>query len=166
MTSRLAKRLLEIGPDMIQELATGVEDGEVIARRYGYSKDEWEAISKVPEFRARVEHAIAERAKSGQTFRLKAALMAEKLMDDMFSSALGSEVPVKDKAAALQVLTRVGELEPRKDAGPAATGPAFSISISLPEGFTAQRTATVDAVVSEDKKPDFAGISLTLPEDD
>ena len=71
------------------------------------------------------------RDSSGQTFRLKAAVMADSLMDNMYKHAMDADTPVKDKAAALQLLTRVGELEPKASAQVNA-GPGFSITINIP----------------------------------
>lgn len=160
-----ASRLLNIDPEMVQEIATGLEDGAEIASRYGFSPAEWEQLASNQIFQRQVKAAIAEREKSGKNFRTKAAVMAEKLMDDMFRSALGVEVPVKDKAAALQVLTRVGELEPRREVDAAASGPAFSISISVPQISVAEEAVSVKITKSAEDAED-AVVSLPFGEDE
>lgn len=126
-----AKKYLSIKPDMIREVATGLEDGKDIAKRYGFDEADWEEIKDREDFNAAVTKVRAEMERSGQTFRLKAAVMADSLMDNMYKHAMDADTPVKDKAAALQLLTRVGELEPKASVQ-ANAGPGFSITINIP----------------------------------
>lgn len=126
-----ASRYLKIKPEMINEVATGLEEGKDIAQRYGFSEAEWDEIKERPDFQQAVAKVRSEMERSGQTFRLKAAVMADSLMENMYKHAMDSETPVKDKATALQLLTRVGELEPKASAQVSA-GPGFSITINLP----------------------------------
>ena len=39
-----ANRFRSIDPAFVQEVATGLEEPEQIAQRYGYSKEEWQKI--------------------------------------------------------------------------------------------------------------------------
>ena len=153
-----ADRFRSLDPAFVQEVATGLEDPEQIAKRYGYSKEEWEALSRHKGFVNEVNRIRAEMEKSGQTFRLKAAVMADMLLDNTYQAALDSSVPVKDKAAALQVLAKFADLEPKRDAQVSA-GPGFSITINLPSIPSAPQA--VEAEVVEDREPP-ADPQLTL----
>ena len=148
MTEITSKRYLRVQPELVQEVATGLEDGLVIAQRYGFSEEEWRIIENRPDFQRAVSKVRAELEKSGQTFRMKAALLADKLMDNMFTHAMDTETPVKDKAAALQLLTRVGEREPKAYAQVNA-GPGFSITSNLRSGPPPEETVKKAEVVEE-----------------
>ena len=151
-----AKSYLKISPEFIQEVATGLEEGEEIAKRFGFTKSEWKIIEKRKDFQTAVARVVAERERSGDTFRLKAHVMADKLLDNMFSSALAPDIPVKDKAAALQLLTKVANLEP-KDSQQASQGSGFSITINVPT--PKPETIVVEAKSkSVEKVPDEAPV--------
>lgn len=126
-----AERFLSIPASMVTEIASALEDGKVVASRYGYSDQEWDEISKTPAFVKAVSVAKAEMDRNGTTFKLKASVMADALLDDMFSTAMKADVPLKDKATALSLLTRVAELEPKTNTQVQA-GPGFSITINIP----------------------------------
>ena len=153
-----AYQFRNIDPAFIQEVATGLEEPAQIADRYGYTPDQWEAISHHKGFINEVNRIRAEMEKSGQTFRLKAAVMADTLLDNTYQSALSPDVPVKDKAAALQVLAKFADLEPKRDSQ-ASTGPAFSISINIPGGIPTVENVVVEAKAAEEK-PEDANLSL------
>jgi hypothetical protein len=152
-----AKSLLNLDPAFIQEVATGMEEPADIARRYGYTYAEWEKISSYQPFINEVNRLKAEFERSGQTFRLKAAVMAEKLLDDTFTSALQPDVPVKDKAVALQTLAKFADLEPKRDAQVSA-GPGFSITITIPQA----PVETIEAKPVEDTEAAPADAQLEL----
>ena len=102
MSSLTAEKFLDLDPTMIREIATGLEEPVDIAIRYGFSKEEFKDLARMPEFRAEVSRIQSEMQRSGQTFKLMAGEMAHKLLEDMFQHSLGGETPVRDKAAALQ----------------------------------------------------------------
>lgn len=126
-----ANRFLEIPATMIREVATGLEEGKDIAVRYGYSESEWKDIETLPTFINEVNKVRSEMERSGLTFKIKASVMADSLLDNMYAHAMQADVPLKDKAAALTILTRVADLEPKNNTQVQA-GPGFSITISIP----------------------------------
>lgn len=149
-----ARKYLTIKPEMIREVATGLEDGKDIAKRYGFDEAEWDEVKDREDFQAAVAKVRGEMERSGQTFRLKAAVMADSLMDNMYKHAMDADTPVKDKAAALQLLTRVGELEPKASAQVSA-GPGFSITINIPTAPPPEekKAELVEAEEVEELKP-------------
>lgn len=163
MTRAVSSKYLDIDQKMIWELASGLEEGVDVAKRYGINEEMWEVLSKRQDIITAVAHARSELERNGTTFKNKARLMADELMSDMFQSALGGDVPVKDKAAALAVLTRVGELEPKANL-PTAQGAGFSISITIPAGFTPQTDDVVEAN-AEEKTEETAEMSLSFNTD-
>jgi hypothetical protein len=130
MTS-LGARYTNIDPKLIWECATGLEDTEIIAERYGFDPNEWLQIEQRPEVKAQIEKAKAELEKSGVTFQNKAKLMADNLLNDVFQSALSDTTPVKDKVAALQAVSKLAGWDTGDRSVQA--GPGFSITINLPK---------------------------------
>ena len=147
-----ARKYLTIKPDMIREVATGLEDGKDIAKRYGFDEAEWDEVKDREDFQAAVAKVRGEMERSGQTFRLKAAVMADSLMDNMYKHAMDADTPVKDKAAALQLLTRVGELEPKASAQVSA-GPGITINIPTAPPPEEKKAELVEAEEVEELKP-------------
>lgn len=148
MAKLTSERFLNIDPKMIHEIASGVEDGHVIALRYGFTLAEWEELKDISWFIAEVTRVRSEMERTGQTFRLRASVMAQALLDDTFSNAIKADTPVKDKAAALQLFAKIGGLEaPRQEA---AAGNGFSITINLPQAPQSSQTIRIKPEVVED----------------
>lgn len=163
MSSLTAEKFLDLDPTMIREVATGLEEPEDIAIRYGFTKEEFKDLARMPEFRGEVSRIQSEMQRTGQTFKLMAGEMAHKLLEDMFQHSLGGETPVRDKAAALQLLTKIADLEPKKDASVKA-GPGFSITINIPQVPHVEEAKVIDAVdIAEDLD---AELSITFDDED
>lgn len=163
MSSLTAEKFLDLDPTMIREIATGLEEPVDVAARYGFSKEEFKDLARMPEFRAEVSRIQSEMQRSGQTFKLMAGEMAHKLLEDMFQHSLGGETPVRDKAAALQLLTKIADLEPKKDAAVKA-GPGFSITINIPQVPKIEEAQVIDA---EDLSENLeAGLNITFDDDE
>jgi len=145
----LSERYASIDPKLILECATGLEDTEKIAARYGFDPDEWLKIEQRPEVAAAIEKAKVELEKSGVTFQNKAKLMADTLLNNVFQSSLSEDTPVKDKVAALQAVSKLAGWDTGDRT--AQAGPGFSITINLPEK-TVKLTAE-QAVPVEEAKP-------------
>ena len=131
MSSLTAEKFLDLDPTMIREIATGLEEPVDIAIRYGFSKEEFKDLARMPEFMAEVSRI--------------------------------HETPVRDKAAALQLLTKIADLEPKKDASVKA-GPGFSITINIPQVPKVEEAQVIDA---EDLPEDLeAGLNITFDDED
>lgn len=159
MSELTAIAYLSIDPEMVREVATGLEDGKDIAKRYGITAAQWGVLEKMPSFVNEVSRIRSEMDRSGQTFRLKAAVMAEKLLGDMYIHAMNSDTPVKDKASALQLLTRVADLEPKTNAQ-VKPGAGFSITINLP--VAPQKEEELQGVEVVEQAPKEASLALTF----
>ena len=123
--------LRDIPSDLIASVAMGLEEPELLALRFGLSADEWKLLSKWPPFVAAVEAKKAEFMKAGITARLKFAILAEDLWEDVYRLARTSEVTFMQKLEAAKALAKLGDLEP-KNAAPVATGNGFSVTINIP----------------------------------
>ena len=159
-TALKADALVNIDPQFIQELATGVEDPDSIARRYNFTDDEWKELQDNEWLRREVENAIAERNKSGKTFTTKAKVMAEKLIDHVFQKSLDPNVPLKDKVASLVAIAKLGNLEPEKTQKVEA-GPGFSITITVPQ---AKEEVVITKVEEKEEEPEDVILELPINE--
>lgn len=84
LTTKVA---LEIQPKMILEIASGIEEPAGIVAKYGISESEWLLLKEHPPFLKQVEDKKAELKATGYTFRMKSAIMAEDLLDDLYAKA-------------------------------------------------------------------------------
>ncbi len=136
------KTLVDIPPEMVASIAMGMEEPDEIASRHGFTGTRWEKLKAWKPFNDTVAVQRAEFEKTGVTFRLKSAMKADMLADQVFVAAMGNTVPLGQKLSALQYFTRAGDLEP-KDTGKVNNMDGFSISINL--GGAEPRTVTVEA---------------------
>ncbi len=126
----LATKYRQIDPQMIYDLATGLEEPDEVAKRYGFEGDEWEQIAQRPEVVRAVKQQMAELEKNGTTFKNKARLLTNSMLKNLYVAAMRDDVPVKDKAQALLAVTKLAGLDAPAQA--TAQGAGFSITINLP----------------------------------
>ena len=126
---------LDVPPQLVWECAAGLEDPAVIASRFGFEGEKWERLAAWQPFINAVTQQRAQFDKEGITFRLKAGLMAEQMMDQMFKQAVSNDSTILQKLSVFQSLVDVAGLKPEKKAANAAdpnAAPRFSITINIP----------------------------------
>lgn len=129
--------MLDIEPKMILELASGIREGADIAEDYGFSLEQWHALQKFDPFVKLVEDKKTELKASGYTFRLKSAMIAEDIMEDVYLKAKDEESSFHVQLEALKFFSRAAGLDaPVKELAQAGSG--FSIVIDLGGGRTVQ----------------------------
>lgn len=131
---------IDIDPRFVLEVATGLEDIAEIAPRYGYDQETAEALRHYKPFLIEVDRHKAELQRTGKTFKLKAGLMADEVMQKVFAQALSPDISLAARLDALKTLAKLADLEP-KQATATAQGAGFSISINL--GGTKQEVIEV-----------------------
>jgi hypothetical protein len=106
----------------------------LIAARFGFEGDKWERLSQWPPFITAVQAQRAEFDRSGITFRLKAGLMADEMMSQMFKQAISNDSTILQKMSVFNSLVDVAGLKPDKKAvdTTANAAPKFSITINFP----------------------------------
>ncbi len=137
---------LDVPAQLVWECAAGVEDPTAVAARFGFEGDKWERLSQWPPFIQAVQRQRAEFEREGVTFRLKAGLMAEQVMDQMFKQAVGTDSTILQKLSVFNSLVDVAGLKPEKKQAAAAdpnAAPKFSITINLPNA--GPTPVTIDA---------------------
>jgi hypothetical protein len=125
---------LDIPPQLVWECAAGLENPADVAARFGFEGDKWERLSQWPPFITAVQTQRAEFERNGMTFRLKAGLMAEEMMSQMFKQAIGMDTTILQKLSVFNSLVDVAGLKPDKKAvdTTANAAPKFSITINFP----------------------------------
>jgi hypothetical protein len=126
---------LDVPAQLVWECAAGVEDPTIVAARFGFEGDKWARLSQWPPFIQAVQRQRAEFEREGVTFRLKAGLMAEQVMDQMFKQAVGTDSTILQKLSVFNALVDVSGLKPEKKSAQQAdanAAPRFSITINIP----------------------------------
>jgi hypothetical protein len=125
---------LDIPPQLVWECAAGLEDPALVAARFGFEGDKWERLSQWPPFILAIQSQRAEFERNGMTFRLKAGLMADEMMSQMFKQAIGMDTTILQKLSVFNSLVDVAGLKPDKKAVDtnAQQAPKFSITINFP----------------------------------
>lgn len=136
---------LEVPAQLVWECAAGLEDPAVVAARFGFEGDKWERLSRWEPFINAVQMQRAQFQKEGITFRLKAGLMAEQMMDQMFKQAISNDSSILQKLSVFNSLVDVAGLKPDKktQAVDANAAPRFSITINIPQA-SAPTPLTID----------------------
>lgn len=126
---------LDIPPQLVWECAAGLENPTDVAARFGFSGEKWERLQQWPPFIHAVQNQRAEFERNGMTFRLKAGLMAEEMMSQMFKQAIANDTSIMQKLSVFNSLVDVAGLKPDKKAvDPSITSaPKFSITINIPQ---------------------------------
>jgi hypothetical protein len=125
---------LDIPPQLVWECAAGLENPADVAARFGFEGDKWERLSQWPPFITAVQAQRSEFERNGVTFRLKAGLMAEEMMSQMFKQAIGVDSTILQKLSVFNSLVDVAGLKPDKKQvdTTANAAPKFSITINFP----------------------------------
>lgn len=126
---------LDIPPQLVWECAAGLEDPVIVAQRFGFEGDKWERLAQWPPFITAVQTQRAEFDRNGMTFRLKAGLMAEEMMSQMFKQTISADSTILQKLSVFNSLVDVAGLKPDKKAADASASaaPKFSITINIPQ---------------------------------
>lgn len=118
-----------IPPELLVELAFGIEPPTTVASRFGLTPSDLADLQAQPWFQKALKSKQDELASQGWNFRSKMSMLAEDLLTDVYITAKASESgPFKLEAA--KYLTKISDLEP-KASQQVASGPGFSISINL-----------------------------------
>lgn len=135
---------LNVPSEMVMQLACGMEDPLVVARRFGYTDVEFGALCQWQPFNDQVESKKAELKASGHTFRLMAGWMAEDLAKDLYRQAKGTDASLPQKHEVFKTMAKLADYEPKVNAQ-VQQGPGFSISIVFADKKDPAKTVDVKA---------------------
>lgn len=125
-------------PEMIAEIAYGLQEPVDIAFRFGYAKSEYEQLEQNRYFVAAVMSARSELERNGHSVKIKARFMTENLMEDVYTRAKSPTASIGQVLDAVKVLSRLGDLEPKPQAEKGTNAPATSVQIIFNGGPAAE----------------------------
>lgn len=122
---------IEVPPGLVAAIAAGLEDPKEIAARFGIDGETWERLTQWKPFLDAVKAQQAEFESSGFTFRVKSAMKADILSDQLFVLGMSNEATLPQKMELLKTFAKLGDLEPKPAAQNAQQGAKFSITINM-----------------------------------
>lgn len=131
--------VVDVPPKMLLELAVGIEDPIVVAERYGYYGNQWDELLKYEPFMKAVDAKRQELNASGYTFRTRANILANDLLEDVYHDAKQTGTNAHTRLEALKFMARAGGIDqPAKDE--VDNSAQFSITINLSAGNSVKIT--------------------------
>ena len=114
------------------ELALKLDESPVIFQRHGYDAGQALALIETPEFSKLLERVAKDVREQGLTFRAKARVMAEDLLQHGYEIATDEYASAAVRADLIQWFARVADLEPavKKD-GTNSGGGGLHLSITF-----------------------------------
>lgn len=160
MTALSTKRILDVPPQLVLEVAYGVEEPEVIASRYGFAGNEWLSLKAHEPFIRQVEDKKAELKASGYVFKMKAAFMAEDLLTDLYKKAKEDDASFSVLLETIKFTAKAAGLDApvKTDQAP---GNKFSITIDLGQG----QSVKVDVNQSAEKVVDSEDVVFEMADE-
>lgn len=107
-------KVVDISQKMVLEVATGWEDPQAIAARYGYEGIAWENLRVYKPFLQAVEAQKAELEQSGAILRSKMRGMTEDVIVDLYRMAKGSDTTFGQKLAFVEMGIKLGDMAPKQ----------------------------------------------------
>jgi hypothetical protein len=133
---QLALPMVDVDPKFILEVASGLVEPAQLAEAYGYTPEEWLFLKNHDPFVKQVDAKKAELKAGGFTFRMKAAIAAEDILEETYLKAKEKDSSFHTQLEFLKFVARAAGIDaPVREQ---ATGTAFSISINLGNGQSVQ----------------------------
>jgi hypothetical protein len=145
---------------------------EVLAREC-VSPEEFDHLADDPLFKTYVQKYVHDLTENGVSFQMKAKLLAEDILPDIYSIVRDRELPAQARIKAAENLVEWADLKPRQSMNAADSGPKFSIIITPPPGYVlpagnAPQTMTITASqdATAERLPAFEPVPLSDDIDD
>lgn len=145
------KKVLEIEPKFVLEVAMGLRNPAEIAEEHGFSEEQWAALKVHEPFVKQVDDKKAELKASGWTFKMKSAVIAEELLADLYIKATDDGATLHAVLESLKFTAKAAGLDAPKQEG-VATGSGFSINITIGGKSVQISGAQKGRVIEEDSE--------------
>jgi hypothetical protein len=128
-------------PTLPIELALKTATPGELRIEYGYSEEEWARLPQIPAFMRDLAQACEMVRQEGMSFKLKARLIAEENLAQVFKMVRENhnDVPPAVKAKLIELNARWAGFDPKStgEGGPAgaSVGTALQININLGDGY-------------------------------
>lgn len=123
---------LYVSPEMITELAMGLDPTATIADKYGFDPVAFGALSQQGWFQEAVVRRRTELSEEGVTFQAKAAMVSEELMMEGFKLARAGLMKPDEVTNLLKVTSGLAGMQPKHTVQPGEAGARFMIQINMP----------------------------------
>lgn len=120
---------------LARELVKNLREPNQIMKDLGLDQDTFDRIQATTSFKAMLQEAALEwegAANTKQRIAMKAAIMVETALPEMFNELTNDKEPLSSRVAFLQSLAKLGNLEP--DKVPQVTGDVFRLEINFGPG--------------------------------
>lgn len=144
MTALTTRQLLEVPAQLIVEIASGVEDPEILAARHGFTPEQWLELKAHAPFQRAVKDKTSDLSANGTTFRLRSQVAAEQLLTSFAQKALHEDASFSQQLDALKLFTKAAGVDAPIENLERATS-KFSITINLGAGQVIQVNAQTNA---------------------
>ncbi len=100
-------------PTLPIELALKTASPDVIRREYGYTPEEWDALPRNPVFMRELAGACELVRQEGMSFKLKAKLIAEENLGEVFRMTRDPQCPHAVRGKLIELTARWAGFDPR-----------------------------------------------------
>jgi hypothetical protein len=118
-------------PTFPVEIALRTSSTRSLCEAYGIDEDEWELIRHEPLFLADLKRALEMLQQEGMSFKVKARLQAESLLQTSWREIHSPETPPAIRAKLIEATVRWAGWDSPAQGAAATTGNGFSININL-----------------------------------
>lgn len=140
--------MIDVDPKFILEVASGLIEPAQLAENYGYTPEEWLFLKEYDPFVKQVDAKKAELKAGGFTFRMKAAIAAEDILEEAYRKAKEKDSSFHTQLEFLKFTARAAGIDaPVREAN---VGSSFSISINLGNGQSVQIGAQTHQAALQD----------------
>lgn len=126
-----AKAVMDVPPEMVTELALGIEPPVDVAARYGLNPTEFATLALKPWFIKALQARKDQLEAEGWSFKAKMAHYAEDMAFEVWAAAKMSD-SASIKLDAAKFFAKMADLEPKTTTHVEAAGSGFSITINIP----------------------------------
>lgn len=124
------KNLTRTNPNVIVELAMGMEAPLSVLARYGYNPEQAGTLLSNEFIQRQIEAKRAELKSQGIVFKTKALMAAEDILEDVYVEAKMQETPLPQKLDALKFFAKAAGVDQVAQTSGGAGG-GFNITINL-----------------------------------
>lgn len=125
-------RLLDVPPELVLELAVGVDTFDNICQKFGYSPVETAQLRHDVSLKARVLKAESELQKDGFIHKHRAAFGADSILKILIARGMDPSTPLSIALDIYKELVKTGDLVPKQALAQQTTN-GFSITINIPK---------------------------------
>ena len=128
--SPLERIQLDFDPKLAFDIALQYDPVPVVLRNHGVTADQYAQLKAHRPFLLAIKNFRDEIREKGVTFKMKAKMLAEDLLEDAYLMSRNPDTPASVRMKGIENVVRWAEHEPRKDTG-GGDGTSFNIQINL-----------------------------------